>query len=170
LFAAATKNCAIIVVMDSLSMMFQFFLFPFLYFEGIRLALARGCGSEVCCHLRTFSCNTSYVTKSACLFYILMLFHVLLVLPTTRFFLFYFEYTFDISCINYFNILYNTTRRKTVGKATELKYTQQLLDNIKRWNKHGESGRQIALSLQTAESSLRKRLEAVSYYGYFEMN
>jgi hypothetical protein len=57
------------------------------------------------------------------------------------------------------------------GKSNrELKFTQQLLDNIKRRYKQGESGRQIALSLQIAESSLRKRLEAVSYDGYFEMN
>jgi hypothetical protein len=57
------------------------------------------------------------------------------------------------------------------GKSNgQLKFTQQLLDDINRRNKEGESGRQITLSLRIAESSLRKRLEAVSYDGYFEMN
>jgi hypothetical protein len=51
----------------------------------------------------------------------------------------------------------------------QLKFAQELLDDIKRRKEDGESGRQIALS-GIAESTLRKRLEAVIYVGCFEIN
>jgi hypothetical protein len=52
----------------------------------------------------------------------------------------------------------------------QIKVTQELLDGMKRRKEGGESGRQIALSLGNAESTLRKSLLAVSYAGYFEIN
>jgi hypothetical protein len=52
----------------------------------------------------------------------------------------------------------------------QLEFTQELLDDIKRRKEDRESGRQIALSFRIAESSIRKRLEAVRYVGCFEMN
>jgi DNA-binding IclR family transcriptional regulator len=52
----------------------------------------------------------------------------------------------------------------------ELEFTQELLDGIKRRKEGHESVRQIALSLGIPESTLRKRLQAVSYVGYIEIN
>jgi hypothetical protein len=51
-----------------------------------------------------------------------------------------------------------------------MKFTQELLDDIKRRKEDGESGRQTALQFRIAESKIRKRLEAASYVGCFEIN
>jgi hypothetical protein len=76
--------------------------------------------------------------------------------------------------MNCFILLY-VPNPKTMGNHKrksnrQLKFVQELLDDMKRRKENGENGRQIALSLGIAESTLQKRLEAVSYVGYFEMN
>jgi DNA invertase Pin-like site-specific DNA recombinase len=52
----------------------------------------------------------------------------------------------------------------------QLKFAQELSDDIKRRQEDGKSGRQIALLTGITESTSQKRLEAISYVGYFEIN
>jgi hypothetical protein len=76
--------------------------------------------------------------------------------------------------MNFF-ILFYVPNLKTIGNHKrksnrQLKFTQELSDNIKRSKEDGESGRLIALSLGIVESTTRKRFEAVSCVGCFEID